>query len=793
MRRSHRILAATFLAFATATAACTSDGEKSSGGDPTPSTIDIGTPGIDTQLISALAAFDSCDAFLDHMKTNALEVVGPWGLNNGWFGGPFMAVDDVAMDAAASGEATGAPFAESATETTAARQEGVDFSGTNIQEAGVDEPDLVKTDGSRMLVIADGTLHLLDVTGDVPVLLDSLELPAETWVSEMLFDGDRVLLLASASQYEVMPMADVRIGIVPTGSPISTLIEVDIEGTQLTTSRRLHLDGAQLSSRLIDGVARVVVQSGPVGFEWNYPEYGGDGLEAQRDNENAEQVAQEANRELIRNSTEANWLPYFVLEDGSGTVIEEGTLVDCNRAYHPTDFSGLNMLNVVTIDLRGGGLAAPDAVSVLADGQTVYASTQSLYVATTEWIDWSQYYDDRGEQIGEPPRTSTAIHRFDISDPTRTDYVASGSVPGTVLNQYSLSEHDGRLRIATTHDGMFWSDGDTSSSSLYVLETVEGQDGAELDVVGQIDDLGKGERIFAVRFMGDLATVVTFRQTDPLYTIDLSNPTAPVLLGELKINGYSAYLHPLGDGLLLGVGQDATDDGRTTGTQVSLFDISDRANPTRIAQWTLDGSYSDTEWDARAFLWWPAEQLVVLPVSSYGWNAESEQDESFFGAIGLRVSDGTITELGRVTMQEPTRMRECYGPEGWSVERIYDDGRTELVEAYDQNGRPVDEPVVGATSAGATGGSADGTDAPPADEAAAAEEPPAAETEPRLPDEEPPISDCYTWIESDWRAQIQRTVVVGDQLHAVAQKGILTVELGSFEETGRVEFPTRQF
>lgn len=772
MRNFHRVSLAVLLTFVMVLGACSGSNELADpdgdggGGDGGPSsTIDIGTPGIDVKLISALAAFDSCDAFLDHMKANALEVVGPWGLDSGWYGGPF--ITETTVEASAEADTAAGDAGDSgAVAREQGGQEGVDFSGTNVQEAGVDEPDLVKTDGSRMLVVSEGSLHLLDVTGTVPVLLDSLDLPVETWVQEMLFDGDRVLLLANSNQYEVMPMADVRMGIAPTGSAISTLIEAEIDGDSLRTTRRLHLDGAQLSSRLIDGVARVVVQSGPVGFEWTYPEYGGSGLEAQRDNEDAEAVAEEANRELIRNSTVSNWLPFFVLEDGAGNVIDEGTLVDCERAYHPADFSGLNMLNVVTVDLRGGGLSAPDAVSVLADGQTVYASTESLYVATTEWIDWNLYYDSNGDPVDETPELTTAIHRFDISDPVTTEYVASGSVPGTVLNQYSLSEHEGRLRIATTHDPISWQERDSSSSSLYVLETVPGDGGATLEIVGQIDDLGRSERIFAVRYMGDLATVVTFRQTDPLYTIDLSDPTNPQLLGELKINGYSAYLHPLGNDLLLGVGQDATDDGRTTGTQVSLFDISDRTNPTRIAQWSLDGSYTSTEWDARAFLWWPAEELVVIPVSSYGFNEEEGVDESFFGAIGLKVSDGSITELGRVTMQEPTQMRECYGPRGWSVERIYSDGSTELIEAYDQNGRPLEEP--------------------------AETEP--AETEPAPPiGEEPPIDECYTWVESDWRAQIQRTVVVGDQLHAIAQKGILTVALDSFDEVGRVEFPVREF
>ena len=111
---------------------------------------------------------------------------------------------------------------------------------------------------------------------------------------------------------------------------------------------------------------------------------------------------------------------------------------------------------------------------------------------------------------------------------------------------------------------------------------------------------------------------MTFRQTDPLYVIDLSDPANPVLDGELKIPGYSAYLHPVGDGLLLGVGQDATDDGRTLGTQLSLFDVSDPTNPQQIDTLPIGGS-SEVEWDHKAFLYWPEDGTIVLPVSP-GWN-----------------------------------------------------------------------------------------------------------------------------------------------------------------------------
>jgi len=139
-------------------------------------------------------------------------------------------------------------------------------------------------------------------------------------------------------------------------------------------------------------------------------------------------------------------------------------------------------------------------------------------------------------------------------------------------------------------------------------------DGTELVTVGSVGGLGQTEQIYAVRFLGTQAYVVTFRQTDPLYVIDLSDPTHPAVTGELKIPGYSAYLHPVGEGLLLGVGQDADLDGRTQGTKLSLFDVSDPSDPREISSLPI-GGYSEAEWDHKAFLFWPEDGTIVIPVS----------------------------------------------------------------------------------------------------------------------------------------------------------------------------------
>jgi uncharacterized secreted protein with C-terminal beta-propeller domain len=238
-----------------------------------------------------------------------------------------------------------------------------------------------------------------------------------------------------------------------------------------------------------------------------------------------------------------------------------------------------------------------------------------------------------------PLDQTTEIYKFDTSRPGRPQYVAAGSVKGWLVNQYSLSEWDGHLRVATTVDGAPAGAGAASSqSTVYVL----GQRGKALVQNGSVAGLGKGERIHAVRFVGPVGYVVTFRQTDPLYTVDLRDPAAPKVTGELKITGYSAYLHPLGDGRLIGIGQEATGQGRVQGTQVSLFNVSDLNRPTRLAQHQVRYGNSEAEFDPHAFLYWPAEQLLVVPLTVY-------QPEALGGALVLRVSDSGFTELGTIT------------------------------------------------------------------------------------------------------------------------------------------------
>jgi uncharacterized secreted protein with C-terminal beta-propeller domain len=273
-----------------------------------------------------------------------------------------------------------------------------------------------------------------------------------------------------------------------------------------------------------------------------------------------------------------------------------------------------------------------DSDAVMTDGRIVYASPASLYVATERWTD----RPDPDAPVVPQTGVVTTIHTFDISSPSRTEYRGSGDVAGYLLSQWSLSESRGVLRVVSTESPAWWGRGAETESFLTTLRRREGS----LVQAGRIGNLGRGERVYAVRFVGNVGYVVTFRQIDPLYTVDLADPEHPRVLGELKIPGYSAYLHPIGNDLLLGIGQDVNDQGRPLGTQVSIFDVSDLGHPKRLHQAALGQGWSEAESDHPAVLYWPRTGLVVVPFSQK--------------ALGFRVSRaGGIDAVGHVE-HDPT-------------------------------------------------------------------------------------------------------------------------------------------
>jgi hypothetical protein len=555
---------------------------------------------------AALPAFASCTSLLDYARRNARRTGGRTGVPTR---APVLEAQVLTAPAAPSVDRSAPTAAEGKGGTGSAP----DFSQTNAQEAGVDEPDIVKTDGRTVFAIADGRLHALEVAGATPRLVGSLALGGSGG-HQLLIRGSRLLVMSSS--HGGRPFAA---DVIASAAQV-VLSEVDIsDPASMKVLRTMTMQGALVGARLTGASARVVVGASP-------------------DHIRPAAIARAPVRSFV---------PRTILKSNLTGRTYRRSVAACDHVRHPRRFSGLDLLTVLTIDLDKG-LFDVDRDAIMAGAQTVYASTTGLYVASQRYVAALEAGRDM------PARNRTEIHRFDASKAGHTSYASSGSVAGFVLNQYSLSEFDGALRVASTEEPAWFDGRATADSESFV--TVLAERGSELALLGRAEGLGKGERIYAVRFAGDKGYVVTFRQVDPLYTLDLSRKTAPRVVGEVKILGYSAYLHPVSDDLLLGIGQDATPAGRTQGAQLSLFDVSDPRRPVRRAQASLGaGASSTAEFDPHAFLFWQPSNLAVIPLSIYG-----DEGQRFEGAVGFSIRAAGLAEAGRIA--HPPKPGEGYPP-----------------------------------------------------------------------------------------------------------------------------------
>jgi Beta propeller domain len=595
-----------------------------------------------------LTSFHGCGEELAALRKAAEASVGPYGLP-----GLASSVNGTAYPAASAGAPQAAAMAGAAAAAPAAVPA---YSGTNDYVTGVDEPDLVKTDGRRIVTVADGVLEVIDaasrtVTGRLNLSAAGGDMAYQP--ANLLLSGDHALVLTSAG-----PVAGGAAGSGGYPQPVygSRLLLIDLAGHPSVMSS-YTIEGRLIDARQIGPAVRVVISSQP---RLNFP--------AQSEStSNAQRVA--ANRAIISHANLDAWLPQY--EETSGGATSTGH-VSCAAVSRPATYSGANLLTVLTFDLTSDALGSGDGVSIVADGNTVYGTDTSLYVAGDER--WLAEMATAAAGAGMPARGAastpgraagqqTDIYRFDITSPGPPRFAAGGSVPGYLIDQYALSEWQGYLRVATT-TGTSWAradgppaDAQTSSSAVYVLSTR----GPVMRLAGHVTGLGLTERIYSVRFMGPAGYVVTFRQTDPLYTVDLSDPGQPRVRGSVALTGYSAYLHPASDTRLIGIGRQADAMGHVGGTQVSLFDVSDLAAPTRLATFALTAAISNAEFDPHAFLYWPAAHLMVVPIQATGMAAGApvppdgvaqSPDVPQSGALVLRIDDSGITETGFVTQPD---------------------------------------------------------------------------------------------------------------------------------------------
>lgn len=584
----------------------------------------------------ALPTFADCEGLRQWYVDAALPQVGPWGFGSG----PIYRRGPIPLGAATIDRGAAA-------DTPANDAVGSSDTGTNVQESGVDEPDIAKSDGHVVVRVVGDALVVDDVQGDRPRRLSRIELPGHVLDYELLLVGTRVLAVGTEHQwgYRGGPVLDSASGILPWGSEATrthlTLVDISDPGAPVVETHQ-RIDGSLVAAREYgDGTVRVVVDTA-------YPVL--DFLLPNRDRSRKE--ARRLNRDLVRQTAIEDWLPGLRRGDGKG----RHPAVDCTDVRHPEVPSGFGTITAMTFDV-----AAPqelDAQAITAAGDLVYSSADRLYVATLPSAWWDAVPLRAGSDGSRlrPADPETTVHAFAL-DGQSTTYVASGTVRGTVRDRWSFDEHDGLLRVATAL-GRDWT---PRENAVSVLE----QDGDRLRVVGSVDGLGRGEQIQSVRWFDDLAVLVTFRQTDPLYTVDLSSPRMPTVLGALKIRGFSAYLHPLGGDVVLGLGQDATGRGASLGGQAATFDLGDLRAVTRSDTYGFGPETEVVGREPRAFTYLPEQRLAFLVVED--WR------DGHARLVALHVGDdGALTAFRTWRLQR------------WAGERVrtlpLGDGRVAIVD-----------------------------------------------------------------------------------------------------------------
>ena len=508
------------------------------------------------------------------------------------------------------------------------------YTTTNNQVVGVDEADFVKNDGSFIYMVA-GDQFLIFAAWPAANTQIISSTTIEGVPLKLFFEADRALVYSDVGDSQTCQYDGVG-GYYVVGNRLKLTVLDITDRTAPRLERELTLSGGYVNSRRIGASVHTVVTF-PDARQLTLPTWP-EGLNLYDCTALVDAAAVNAafdallaqNQQAVQQISVLDFLPSAVDKDydAAGNFTERDDLfLDCQNFYEPPQTESMGYLAVISVRIDDDQTFG--AASIIGRSGEVYASAETLYVAVQEYTpastpnDWG-YYDSL---------ESTLVHKFAIDQTgAAPTYRASGAVPGRILNQFAMDEHDGRLRMATTEGHL---PDPNAQNNIFVLEEQavepEGDCGAysaeggclplttTLLTVGEIRGIAKSEDIRSVRFDGDRGFLVTFKKTDPLFTFDLSNPCSPTTTGELKIPGFSTYIHFMDDAHLLTIGFDAADQGSFawfTSIILQVFDVSDMANPQLIHKESIGtrGTTSDATDDHLAFTYFRERNLLALPM-----------------------------------------------------------------------------------------------------------------------------------------------------------------------------------
>jgi uncharacterized secreted protein with C-terminal beta-propeller domain len=578
-----------------------------------------------SNLTSQIGSINSCDALAERYQDHSFDYYYPI------VDEPMM-LDVMDSESEESAGAEPSMAESSADDSTSSK---VEFSETNIQEAGVDEPDTVKTNGSHIFTInSNFNTPAVQITSvdEQEIELDSSILFSKSTPTGLFLNNDQLIVLASSSRYQITPLAE--------GESDQGVMVLDSESSVEEAQSKIEADQADFE------ISQESLILPPFRDETKLEVFIFD-ITSTQNPSLLRKVAVEGtynNARLIDNQLlfVSNYNPFFI---GDSEDIQAEELVpevtydseesqkisECTDIKYLPNHSGMNFLVVSSLDTASLD-SKIDAEVVIASSSNIYVSKNNMYLTQP------RYNYERFTDFAPEESVQTNIFKFEIT-PSGTSLNGVMSVPGTPLNQFSMSEYQGDFRIATTTN-QWNSRGNNSQNNLYIFDE-------NLNRTGVLEGLAPGERIYSTRFIGEKAYMVTFREVDPLFVIDLSDSNNPKVLGELKIPGFSDYLHPYDENHLLGFGKDATLDGMAQGMKVSLFNIEDPTNPTQLHTFSIGdrGTSSELLYNHKALLFSKEKNIMAFPVSIYTSKEpgiDSWGNLSFIGALnlGLDITEG---------------------------------------------------------------------------------------------------------------------------------------------------------
>jgi len=575
---------------------------------------------------------------------------------------------------------------------------GGDFSTTNVQVEGVDEADIVKTDGKYIYAVTSGTVKIVEAyPAENMKILSELNLSG---VRDIYINEDKLIVFTygySHYPYSVGVKAAVAVVDIAEDSKsvsvprpnFNNVVQIyDIEDKENPElEEEIAMEGSYTNSRMIGDYVYVVStkyvntrnpeppvfarngQEQKIALEdiyyWDYPDssYIFTSISAINvdDGEFNNKVFLTGASQNIYISKDNIYLTYsrrFDYKEYASSFSKQVALPVLSLEYdekiedimdsEKSDYLKLNEMKEVIEDYSD---------SFEGDEKTDFAKELAGKL-------------DGFESYMQKKMEKTVIHKINV-DKEEIEYMGVGEAPGYVLNQFSMDEYQGYFRIATT-TGNFWQS--SSMNNLYILDE-------DLEIVGMVEDLAKGEKIYSARFMGDRAYMVTFKNVDPLFVIDTSNPEKPEVLGYLKITGYSGYLHPYDENHLIGIGKEAVaadENVRSNfawyqGVKVSLFDVTDVENPREVAKIEIGdrGTSSEALYNHKAVLFDKEKGILVIPIdlheideSRYGDYKEMSPsaygEKVWSGAYVLNINKEEISVRGKITHDEEIEAE--YGP-----------------------------------------------------------------------------------------------------------------------------------